>query len=78
MVLTAKYYVSFSMVLCVYAQNHTKTNIKFWRYFFIFRRKRLKIKKHSHDVRMQKCMFAYANIHFLVSDILIIFNVILV
>ena len=36
-------------------------------YFFIFRRKRLKIKKHSHIVRMQKCMFAYANIHFLVS-----------
>ena len=32
------------MVLCAYPQNHTKTNIKFWRYFFIFRRLRLKIK----------------------------------
>ena len=65
----AQFYVSFCMVFCVYAKNHTKTNIKFWRYFFIFRRLRLKIKKHSHDVRMQKCMFAYTNIRFLVSVI---------
>ena len=30
---------------CAYMHKTIKTNIKFWRYFFIFRRKRLKIKK---------------------------------